>query len=399
MIDRPFLDIAARDIENLVLNSVAEGRTLDYKESLSIADNDQKKEFLRDVSAFANSIGGDLIYGVVEGRDASNKPTGLPSRICGIGTPNFDNLKLQLDQLIRSGIEPRIPSVQMREIVCTGGTVLVIRVGDSWARPHRVSLASKPQFHMRSNAGNVPFDYFELRDAFLRTADFGKRLKAFRDEQLAKIVSGDLLLPLARKHYICMHFLPAESFRQARVVDLSHFHEGRKRIPTMTRLDGYHRPNLDGLLQVQTGAEMDRTAYGYTQLFHNGSVELVDAFSIREANGEHAQTISLRDSESAIGKAMKETFSYLGEQGLESDVYLLISVLNVGGLKLYSNDRFGYSIPKRVDRNHLMFPEIRCELDKGYHCYFKMACDLFWQAFGAPASPSFDDNGVWLEPN
>jgi hypothetical protein len=45
-------------------NGVAEGRQLDYKEQLPISSDDDKREFLGDVTSFANTAGGDLIYGV-----------------------------------------------------------------------------------------------------------------------------------------------------------------------------------------------------------------------------------------------------------------------------------------------------------------------------------------------
>ena len=56
------------DIQDLIDNQVRENIKLDYKASASLAKkNDNcKKELSKDVSAFANSDGGVLIYGVVE---------------------------------------------------------------------------------------------------------------------------------------------------------------------------------------------------------------------------------------------------------------------------------------------------------------------------------------------
>ncbi len=47
-------------------NAVAESRSLDYKAALPSGGDEGKREFLCDVSSFANTVGGCLIYGVTE---------------------------------------------------------------------------------------------------------------------------------------------------------------------------------------------------------------------------------------------------------------------------------------------------------------------------------------------
>ena len=66
MIDKAIDKIEPADLERLVQNGVAEGRTLEYKEELPGGTDDDRREFLGDVSAFANASGGDLIYGAEE---------------------------------------------------------------------------------------------------------------------------------------------------------------------------------------------------------------------------------------------------------------------------------------------------------------------------------------------
>ena len=59
MLPQHFDAIDKDDIERLVANNVAEGRTLDFKEELPGSSDNDKKEFLFDVSALANAQGGD----------------------------------------------------------------------------------------------------------------------------------------------------------------------------------------------------------------------------------------------------------------------------------------------------------------------------------------------------
>lgn len=58
--DNAPLQITENDLQALILEKAGEGKTLDYKrDSVGQSDKD-KKEFLYDVSSFANTLGGNL---------------------------------------------------------------------------------------------------------------------------------------------------------------------------------------------------------------------------------------------------------------------------------------------------------------------------------------------------
>ncbi len=63
---KQFDSIVAADLQALVDNSVSETKTLEYKESLPGNSDGDKKEFLADVSSFANASGGYIIFGMKE---------------------------------------------------------------------------------------------------------------------------------------------------------------------------------------------------------------------------------------------------------------------------------------------------------------------------------------------
>src|SRR5664279_4501663 len=90
MIPREFDSIAKADVETLVTNAVAEARTIEYKQQLPGNNDDEKREFLADVSSFANAGGGDIVYGIVEKRDSDNRPTGIPEKAEGLVNINAD---------------------------------------------------------------------------------------------------------------------------------------------------------------------------------------------------------------------------------------------------------------------------------------------------------------------
>src|SRR5262245_22826104 len=112
----PLEQITGAYLESLVTNGVTEGIQLDYKEQLPIGSDEEKREFLCDVTMFANTAGGDLIYGVREVRDPAGKPTGVPDKILGLPRVNIDALKLTLDNLLRDAVDPRIAGLKLQEI-------------------------------------------------------------------------------------------------------------------------------------------------------------------------------------------------------------------------------------------------------------------------------------------
>lgn len=190
MIGKSIEAITKPDIDSLLTNSAAEGRMLDYKLTLPGGSDDEKREFLADVSSFANGMGGDIVYGIAEAN-------GVPTDIPGIGDTDLDAAKLRLDQIIRDGIAPRIIGVRMASVAgFAKGPVLVIRVPRSFASPHMVMFRNTSRFFTRNNAGKYQMDVAELRSAFNVSGALGERLERFRTERLSRIVSGETLVRL-----------------------------------------------------------------------------------------------------------------------------------------------------------------------------------------------------------
>src|SRR5262245_42877997 len=133
MIDKPFDGIEAADINALVERHEQESRTIEFKRELPGGKESDRKEFLGDVSSFANALGGDLLYGI----DANG---GRAERITGVTAANAEAEVLRLDSMIRDGIRPRIIGCRVRAVSGFGsGLVFVVRVPRSLNGPHIVS--------------------------------------------------------------------------------------------------------------------------------------------------------------------------------------------------------------------------------------------------------------------
>src|SRR5882672_1954558 len=91
--------LTAKDLEELVANRVSEGTALDYKEALPGNGDEAHRDFLADVSSFANTGGGYMLFGIGEERDAAGQPTGIPAAIRGV-TGNLGAEILRLESIV-----------------------------------------------------------------------------------------------------------------------------------------------------------------------------------------------------------------------------------------------------------------------------------------------------------
>ena len=144
-------DLRGEVIRNLVDHRVAERKDLDYKEKLPGGTDSDKREFLADVVSLANTGGGHIVYGVAERRDSDGHATGEPERVQGL-KDNLDQAQLRLDQIIRSGVSPRVAGITWRVVDDLGadGPVLVLHVPRSYQAPHMMSYGGASRFYARS---------------------------------------------------------------------------------------------------------------------------------------------------------------------------------------------------------------------------------------------------------
>jgi predicted HTH transcriptional regulator len=132
MLMRALSDVTLQEVQTLCDNRVLEGRFYDFKAAAIGSNERDKREFLADVTAFANAAGGDLILGVRENAGAADE-------ICGIDLNDPDQEKQRLINLVRDGVEPRISCLDTKWLPISGTMgVMIIRVPRGWSAPHRV---------------------------------------------------------------------------------------------------------------------------------------------------------------------------------------------------------------------------------------------------------------------
>lgn len=149
-------------LNELIENQIQESLTLDYKDSRSLGKNDGKKnEISKDVSAFANSAGGVIIYGIQEENH-------LPKCIDEGVDPN-EISKEWIEQIIDSRIQRKIDDIQIHSIPVKSDfsrVVYVVEIPQSFRAPHQ---ASDKKFYKRYNFKSQPMEEYEIRDVSRRS--------------------------------------------------------------------------------------------------------------------------------------------------------------------------------------------------------------------------------------
>lgn len=151
------------DLFKLIDLGVKESIELDYKACDALAQTDGKrKEISKDVSAFANSAGGTIVYGIVEKGH-------VPDHI-DIGFDPALISKEWLEQVINSRIHRRIDGIRINQIELEqsspGKVAYAVYVPQSSRAPHQ---AVDWRFYKRFNFESVPMEEYEVRDVSMRS--------------------------------------------------------------------------------------------------------------------------------------------------------------------------------------------------------------------------------------
>lgn len=148
------------DLQSLIANKIPENLSLEYKSSdaLNLLEERHKKEFTKDVSAFANSEGGILIYGIVEENH-------LPNLLDAGIDPNIIT-KERIEQILHSGIKPKISRLHINPVQLSNSRniayVITIPQSDT------AHQASDHRYYRRYNFLSAPMEDYEIRDVMNR---------------------------------------------------------------------------------------------------------------------------------------------------------------------------------------------------------------------------------------
>lgn len=385
--------ITIADLQQLIDDSVLERRVLEYKEQLQIRSDDNKKEFLADISSFANSNGGDLIFGI---REEDHYPTEL----VGVEIIDIDEEIRRLDSIIRDGIRPRIPFVLINPIQIQGNNyAIIIRIPKSWLNPHMVIFKNSSKFFARASNGKFQLDVDQIRSAFSLSDSKIDRIKEFVQTRLSEVISKSTPIPLTEFPKICMHIVLLSSIETPMVENFNRVSIGS--ISPMFRTGASPAYIADGYLSYASIRE-DGGSTGYVLIFRNGAVEAVSSFL---SNLDREPVLPLTLLEDQIINKIKEYSKKIKILGVEPPAYVFIHLLGVKGLGLPRSGRFaGFDDCLAIQKDLIALPNFELliygiEYDEAECDYLtkilKLPFDALSNAVGLPRSFSYDKDGEW----
>ncbi|MBX7147717.1 ATP-binding protein [bacterium] len=384
---KPLSEITEEDLWDLVHDKVIENKNIDYKKDVPGNADKDKKEFLADVSSFANAGGGDIIFGISE-KSEDGLNTGFPEDVCGV-TVNLDSLKLKLESSIRDGISPRIIGCQFQIVPLSSGTnVLIIRIPYSYQGPHAVTFSGTFRFYSRNSSGKYPLDVGELKSAFLNQSNIGDSIRQYNLERTSKIIAGETPCQLRKPPLIIVHFNPLDREENIDIVSLERSYTDHKLIYYTT---GNWRFNIDGLL-VQS-INKDGVYLAYTQVFRNGIVEGVTEMPSVHTSG----TIAIYAIQNKLIDFIKHYLSVIEKYGKSYPIQVSIKFYGMKELNINLTRFDEMDGDHSFDRDLIVLPDVLINDDDDRPMPIKLrpCFDALWQAAGWPGAKNYDAEGNW----
>lgn len=383
MINKGLDQITLVDINDLITNSVAEKKTIEYKERLPDNSDSGKKEFLADISSLANASGGDLIFGI-------KAVQGLPVKLIGIEGSNIDGEVLKYENLIRDGIDPRIALSIKTVETDNKQTIFIFRVNKSWLGPHRVIYKGHDKFYSRNSAGKYPLDTSELRTAFNLSQTLVERIQKFRLERISELYANNT--PLVSFHEgakIILHLIPFEAFNPNQSLDLRWVNDNYDKMPPIYTIDGWnHKINFDGTIIYSN--------MGYAQLYRTGIIEAVDR-GMLEIDRQGA-IIPSGGFEKKLIEALTNYIKILKEFKINPPIAVMLTLSGVKDYRLATKHTFHSISEDILGKDILQLPETIIEtLDIQAEQILKPSFDLIWNCYGFEKSDNFDEQGNWVD--
>ena len=188
-------DPLTRETAVFLAEYAEEDDRVDYKQTIDLAFEKDWLEITKDISAFANTFGGYLIFGINDGK----------KEIVGLSRKVADTIKdvNNLHQKINRHLEPNIVGLRAKEFKIDGLSIVVLYIPQSVGMTHMIgkdgvfthpsgkqnkkTLLQKGTFFVRRSAGNHLGDSRDLSDVLER------RIDQFREallEKVAKVVKS-----------------------------------------------------------------------------------------------------------------------------------------------------------------------------------------------------------------
>ena len=224
----------------------------------------------------------------------------------------------------------------------------------------------------------------------------GQRISSFRSDRLGKILANEVPVSVKGTAKIAVHILPVNSFTPGVRFDLDQIERmpGPPFGPMRVSSGWGHAHYFDGVTFFE---RLQDHCIGYTQVFRNGCVEIVDSSML--APRENSTLLPGIVFERLLIQYLPKVFAVQKHLGVEPPAAVMIALLNVRGYLMWDNNPWGKGFGAHpIDRDHLVVQEVLIEsFDCDLPVVLKPSFDSIWNACGYSASRNYDEKGNWLK--
>lgn len=376
-------------LDSLIHEKAEEGQHLDFKREIPAAwDGKAKHDLVSDASAFANAGGGWLIYGM-EQDDIGCAKALSPSEF------NPDTGTMQMESILRDNIEPRLPVCRVQPVKVNVGGVegyaVVVEVPQSWQRPHRAR--TNRDFYLRVGKQSRPVDVPELKGMVLRSEGQAQRIRDFRTERLARILSRETPCPFKAGPALVVHAVPTAAALGTMQIDPVIYERNQRRTPMLGRTSAAMSVlNFDGVVSMLSVAPNESLAY--TQIFREGYFEA--AWALQPIGGSPRPALVSTPMEHYVFQFLEGVRVELAYMDVPVEMAVFVSILGADEVDFATDGSMGIGVDRsQFDRKMLNFPEVVIEADVLPSKGMRPVYDRIWQSANLRGSLNYDKAGNW----
>lgn len=387
LLEIPLARITERDLLNLIEARAPESVAIDYKRQAYGAKEQDRTEFLKDISSFANTLGGDLVIGLEE-------DDRLPVRIvpfCG----SIDEESRRLLDWAKTGLEPRLPGLELHAVsLAAGGHVLIVRVRRSHARPHGVIFGGRTQFCARHQLGRYEPNVAQLRGLFNEGPELVRLIRDFRMERVIRIQAGANPAGIGPGAKLVLHVVSMEAFADGRLIDIADLIMNGTHVPLPP--SGFARNNrntvnLDGYLNI-----MYETPAGYAQFLRSGLIEGV----LELPADDSSRFVHGINFATSVVAAARQYIEVLNVYGAGGPYVVLLSICEVKGARLRYGMRHpagGFYESGPCGEDLIATPDVVIQGEPDdVPARLRPAFNMIWNAFGVHPCELYNQDGAWI---
>jgi len=391
---KPLADLTHEDLRELI--AVPESDHLEFKREAYGKNDDQTREMLKDVSSFANAIGGYLLLGL--DTDADEQASEI------IGIPDADTEAARMLSSCRANIQDRITGLTFHTVpISDDRKVLICYIPRSSRAPHMITYKGLYQCWRRHGRQKDRMSIEEIRSACLRVFDLQRNLEQFIQERRSRFLEH-----VASSTYLLLMATPL-AVRDESVDTSDDAVRAILSRPPNCRRGGW---TVDCSVSGGGGPGLRPTLYGVTteiencrrlDLFRNGHLEfraIVDAgcfttprLLAMRTDGRWLHPYFVAEYPHSFLHLVR---AMMDQAGITDPVVISVVLANARGLLLWPHRSLNAGLRTEVvawEDHHLELPSMLFPYPLQPGPAAKLIGDRIWNAFGFENCSTFDAEG------